>query len=119
MKIKMTAALVAGILGVSCIAASAQSGPDILPISRNYRGEAACPSNYVIRGNACVSIYAGRGGFGDEEYGRRDRRYYGDQGRRGGDILQPRVNRRGELQCPSNYVIEDGECVNLYGGRFR
>lgn len=98
------------------VSAAAQYGEAVEP-RYNRRGDAVCPSNYVIRGGACVSIYAGRRG----EYGRRggydeDRGYRGGGNRgysRGGGI-EPQVNRRGELQCPSNYVIRRGLCVSLY-----
>jgi hypothetical protein len=93
----------------------AQGGPDMVPITRNYRGELACPSNYVIRGGACVSIYAGRRGYDDDRaYGHRRHRSYGDSYPRSRQAVPPRINYRGEQQCPSNYVIRGGACVSLY-----
>lgn len=109
------------LFGLIALAASATSGwaqyGDVVEPRYNRRGDAVCPSNYVIRGGACVSIYANRRG----EYRRRggydeDRGYRGGRNRgemRGGGI-EPQVNRRGELQCPSNYVIRRGLCVSLY-----
>jgi hypothetical protein len=102
MKSLMIAVAAAATLVVSVGSAFAQYGPSV-PIRPNWRGEPSCPSNYVIRGGACVSIYAGRG------YGYRDS--YAGYGRR---AVQPRINYRGELQCPSNYVIRGGACVSLY-----
>jgi hypothetical protein len=98
----VAAAAIVGSAGI----ASAQYG-DAVPISRNWRGELACPSNYVIRGNACVSIYAGRRAY-------RERRGFREGYARGGHGIPPRMNRRGEMQCPSNYVIRGGGCVSLY-----
>jgi len=41
--------------------AAAQQYGERVPITRNYRGELACPSNYVLdEANNCVSIYARR-----------------------------------------------------------
>lgn len=108
MKAMTLAALATVALALSTEVIQAQSA---VPITRNWRGEPACPSNYVIRGGACVSIYAGRGGhYGDDGY----RRGYRDSYARGRGAVQPRVNWRGELQCPSNYVIRGGLCVSLY-----
>ena len=73
-----------------------------VPITRNWRGELACPSNYVIRGGACVSIYADRGGYRDS---------YATHGRR---AVRPVLNYQGQWQCPSNYVIRGRMCVSLY-----
>src|SRR5688500_20185475 len=36
----------------------------VIPLQRDYRGGLSCPANYEIRGNACVSILAGRGAPG-------------------------------------------------------
>lgn len=119
------AALASVTLASTADVASAQYG-DVVPMGRNWRGEPVCPSNYVVRGNACVSIYAlGRGGYGDRYPGYR-RDYYRDDGRRqyydeydhprprGRAAVQPWINPHGELQCPSNYVIRGGVCVSLY-----
>jgi hypothetical protein len=108
------AAAATAALAASAGTALAQYG-DAVPITRNYRGELACPSNYVIRGNACVSIYAGRGGYDDDRGHRRARRHRDfDDSYGRGRAVQPRVNYRGELQCPSNYVIHGGACVSIY-----
>jgi hypothetical protein len=117
-------ALVIAAVASAALAASVGSAfaQDVVPIRPNFRGEASCPSNYVIRGNACVSIYAGRGGGYDPGYQQRpqyrdDRFRYeqrGDYDHRGRHVVEPRVNRRGELQCPSNYVIRRGMCVSVY-----
>lgn len=96
-----TAAVIFGSFGQ----ASAQYG-DAVPIGRTRWGEPACPSNYVIRGNACVSIYAGRRAYRERRYPGR----YDDSGY----AVAPRMNYRGEPQCPSNYVIRGGACVSLY-----
>ncbi len=103
--IVLAAATVAAFIA-SAGTASAQYG-DAVPITRNWRGEPACPSNYVIRGNACVSIYAGRRAY-------RERRDFRDGYASDGYGIAPRMNRRGEMQCPSNYVIRGGVCVSLY-----
>jgi len=103
MRALMFAAAATAAIAATASPALAQYGASV-PITRNWRGEPACPSTYVIRGGACVSIYAGRrgGGYADS---------YADYGRR---AIRPRVNYRGELQCPSNYVIRGGACVSLY-----
>jgi hypothetical protein len=45
------------IVSSSGIAAAQQYGERV-PITRNYRGELACPSDYVIQGRSCISIYS-------------------------------------------------------------
>jgi hypothetical protein len=103
----------------------------VIPLQRDDRGELSCPANYEIRGNACVSIYAGRGvpgsfdrGYGSYRYRddyydaprpprpprRRHRHDYDD----GGQTIQPRLDYRGELQCPRNFVIQGNLCVSLW-----
>lgn len=117
MRAFFVAALATTAIASSAGDALAQRGPDAVPITRNYRGELACPSNYVIRGGACVSIYAGRRGHDDDDRGnRRGWRHRGhdDSFARDRGALPPRMNYRGELQCPSNYVIRGGACVSLY-----
>jgi hypothetical protein len=98
---------------------------EAVPIRRNYRGEQVCPSNYVIRGDACVSVYAlRRRGLSAAE---RPGYYYDDGPRRrhhrgrdayfyprGGRAVPPVLNYRGELQCPSNFVLRRNLCVSLY-----
>src|SRR5512139_2940001 len=119
MKALIVAAVASTTLAASAGAALAQYG-DAVPIRRGYGGEPVCPSNYVVRGNACVSIYAGRGGYDGgyrrEYYGDYDRRrrYRGDYDGGGRAAVRPRINYRGELQCPSNYVIRGGLCVSIY-----
>lgn len=113
MKVLINAALASTMLAASAGIAFAQYG-DAVPIQRGYRGQPVCPSNYVVRGGACVSIYAGRGYDEGRAY-RRSGRYrdFDDSYGRGGAV-QPRINYRGELQCPSNYVIRRGVCVSIY-----
>jgi hypothetical protein len=111
MKAFITAALAAVALASTADVVSAQYG-DIVPIRPNYRGEASCPSNYVIRDGVCVSIYAGRGY--DSGY-RRYRHRYSDDDDAPRATARPWINRRGELQCPSNYVLQgDRLCVSIY-----
>jgi hypothetical protein len=118
-------------LAGSSSVASAQSDATI-PIQRNYRGELSCPANYEIRGNACVSVYAGRGlpgsfdrGYGNYRY--RDDHYDAPQPSRpprrrhrddlddgGRAAVQPRLDYRGELQCPRNFVVHANLCVSLW-----
>lgn len=111
--------VLAALSAIFSTSAMAQYG-DVVEPRYNRSGDAVCPSNYVIRGGACVSINAGRrnsddrrGGYGDRRRGYDDGRY--GRGRdRGGDVIEPQINRRGEQQCPSNYVIRRGVCVSLY-----
>jgi hypothetical protein len=110
--------------------ASAQSDAAI-PIQRNDRGEPSCPANYELRGNACVSIYAGRGvpgsfdrGYGSYRYredyfeaprpARPPRRRHRDDYDDGRATVEPRLDYRGELQCPRNFVIRGNLCVSLW-----
>jgi hypothetical protein len=102
-----------------------------IPLQRNYRGELSCPANYEMRGNACVSMFAGRGapgnfdrGYGNYRY--RDdyfeaplaqhppRRRHRDDFDEGRASVQPRLDYRGELKCPRNFVIKDNLCVSLW-----
>jgi hypothetical protein len=126
----IAAAATVTLAGSTCVA-SAQSDAAI-PIQRNYRGELSCPANYEIRGNACVSIYAGRGlpgsfdrGYGNYRY--RDdhydapqplrppwRRHRDDLDDGGRAAVQPRLDYRGELQCPRNFVVHGNLCVSLW-----
>ena len=110
MKSLIIAALATAAVVSTAGTAFAQRGPDAVPISRNWRGEPACPSNYVVRGGTCVSIYAGRRGY--DGYGRRGRGYEDSYAR--GRAVPPRINYRGEVQCPSNYVVRGGACVSIY-----
>ena len=122
MKTLILAAVASAALAGSVGAAIAQYG-NVVPIRPNYRGEPSCPSNYVIRGNACVSIYAGYGSHEGRYRGERreyhdgydrPRRYRDHYDGGGRAAVQPRLNYRGEWQCPSNYVIRGGLCVSLY-----
>jgi hypothetical protein len=84
---------------------------DVVPIRRNYLGQLACPSNYVIQDNVCISIYSPgfRGDYGGALRGR---------GRRLGPIVEPWINPRGQLQCPSDYVLDGANnCVSIYARR--
>jgi hypothetical protein len=111
-KMLIAAALAAVALASSANVTLAQYEPDSVPIVRNYLGQLACPSNYVIRGNLCVSIYAGRRrGYDDGDY----RGSYDGGYRRGPAVTRPWINNRGQLQCPSNYVLDDANnCVSIY-----
>src|SRR5690349_10690431 len=102
MKALIVAAAAAAAIASSAGVAFAQYG-DAVPIRPNYRGEPSCPSNYVIQGGACVSIYSGRRGFRE---GYNQYRGYGGRG-----VTSPRMRWDGQLQCPSNYVIRNGACV--------
>lgn len=111
--------------------ASAQFNAAI-PLQRNYRGELTCPANYDIRGNACVSIFTGRGlpgsfdrGYGSYRYRddyfeaprppRPPRRKHRDDVDDGGRAtIHPRLDYRGELVCPRNFIIRDNLCVSLW-----
>ena len=103
----------------------------IIPLQRDHRGEPSCPANYEIRGNACVSMLAGRGvpgsfdrGYGnyryrDDDYDARPqhpprRRHRDDIDDGGRATVQPRLDHRGELQCPRNFVIHGNLCVSLW-----
>lgn len=102
-----------------------------IPLQRNYRGEPSCPANYESRGNACVSVFAGRGepgsfdrGYGSYRYrddyfeaprpARPPRRRHRDDIDDGRAILEPRLDYRGELVCPRNFVIRGNFCVSLW-----
>jgi hypothetical protein len=100
-----------------------------VPLQRNYRGELSCPANYEMRGNACVSIYAGRGlpgsfdrGYGSYRYRddyfepprRPPRRRHRDDFDEGRATVAPRLDYRGELVCPRNFVVRGNLCVSLW-----
>ena len=123
-------AVAAATLAGSTRIAPAQSDAAI-PLQRNFRGEPSCPNNYEIRGNACVSIYAGRGvpgafdrGYGSYRYRddyydaprrpRPPRRQHRDDHDDGRATVEPRLDYRGELVCPRNYVIRGNVCVTLW-----
>jgi hypothetical protein len=91
--------------------AAAQQYGERVPITRNYRGELACPSDYVIQGRSCISIYSPhfRGNYGGALPG---------PGPVAGPVTQPWVNQNGQLQCPSNYVLDSANnCVSIYARR--
>lgn len=91
--------------------ASAQYGERV-PITRNYRGELACPSNYVIQGRSCISIYSPhfRGDYGGS--------LPGPESMAGPPVTRPWINEYGALQCPSNYVLDyANNCVSIYARR--
>ena len=113
MKTLMLAAVTCAALAGSVGGAFAQYG-DVVPIRPNWRGEPSCPSNYVIQGNVCVSIYAGRGHHREYHGYGKPLRYRGDYDGGGRAAVQPRLNYRGEWQCPSNYVIRGNLCVSIY-----
>ena len=102
-----------------------------IPLQRNDRGEPSCPANYEIRGNACVSIYAGRGvpgsfdrGYGSYRYRddyfeaprpqRPPRRRHRDDYDDGRASVEPRLDYRGELVCPRNFIIRGNRCASLW-----
>jgi hypothetical protein len=90
--------------------AEAQQYGERVPIVRNYRGELACPSDYVIQGRSCISIYSPhfRGNYGGALPGP-------PQGAATGPVTQRWVNQNGALQCPSNYVLDGANnCVSIY-----
>jgi hypothetical protein len=72
----------------------------VVPIRPNASGEPSCPSNFVIRGNVCLSIFADR----------RALRY--SAGNR--ETAPARINHRGQIQCPSNFVVYRRTCISLY-----
>jgi hypothetical protein len=107
--VKTIIAVTFAIFAFSVDAALAQYG-DTVPIRRNYLGQLACPSDYVIQDNYCISIYS--------------RNFRGDYGgalpqrSRLGPVVQPWINQRGELQCPSDYVLDGANnCVSIYARR--
>lgn len=104
MKTLIIAALATAALAGTGGIASAQRGPDVVPMSISPNGQPVCPSNYVVRGNACVSIYAGR------------QQPQPQIQQRGPDAVPITRNYRGELACPSNYVIRGNACVSIYAG---
>jgi hypothetical protein len=116
---------------------AASSGPAlaqleaVIPLQRGPRGEMTCPANYEARGNACVSSLAGRGAPGsfDRGYGsyryrddyfeapqrpRPPRRRHRDDYDDGRMSVQPRLDYRGELQCPRSFVVRGNRCVSLW-----
>jgi hypothetical protein len=124
------AAMAAMTLAGSTRIASAQFDT-VIPLQRGDRGEPTCPANYEIRGNACVSILAGRGvpgsfdrGYGNYRYRddyfepprppRPPRRKHRDDIDDGRATVQPRLDYRGELVCPRNFVVRGNLCVSLW-----
>lgn len=110
MKSSYSTALAAVILVSTTGIAASQRYGETVPIRRNYLGQLACPSNYVIQDNYCISIYSP--GFRGDYGGARPptRRY--------GPVTQPWINSRGALQCPSDYVLDGANnCVSIYAGR--
>ena len=72
----------------------------VVPIRPNAGGEPSCPSNFVIRGKVCLSIFADRRAL---HHGAGDR-----------ETAQPRINHRGQFQCPSNFIVYRRICISLY-----
>jgi len=97
--------------------AFAQYG-DAVPIQPNHRGEPSCPSNYIIKGNACVSLYPGGGTYDGsnrpERYADNDEPPLTSENN-APHVVQPWLRPDGQLQCPSNYVISRGLCVSIDG----
>lgn len=71
----------------------------VVPIRPNAGGEPSCPSNFVIRGKVCLSIFADRRAL---NYSAGDR-----------EMALPRINR-GQFQCPSNFIVYRKVCISLY-----
>jgi hypothetical protein len=100
----VAAAVLTGLLTAS---ASAQ---DAVRPRWNYEGSAVCPRDYVFQDGLCISIYSGRyrGNYGGA---------YPGPGRIGA-VTRPWLNRNGELQCPTDYVLDAARnCVSIYAGR--
>jgi hypothetical protein len=72
----------------------------VVPIRPNAGGEPSCPSNFVIRGKVCLSIFADRRAL---HYSAGDR-----------ETAHPRIDHRGQFQCPSNFVGYRKICISLY-----
>lgn len=72
----------------------------IVPIRPDVRGEPSCPSNFVIRGKVCMSIFASPRAL---RYSAGDR-----------ETARPWINSRREVQCPSNFVLHRKTCISLY-----
>lgn len=98
METTLKALIIAALAGAAVVASAdlalAQRGPDIVPMGRNAAGQPVCPSNYVVQGNSCVSIYAGRRG--------------------GPDAVPIGRNAAGQPSCPSNFVVRGNACVSIY-----
>jgi hypothetical protein len=134
-KLATVKAVVIAAVATMFLAGSTRMAPTqfdaVIPLQRDYRGGLSCPANYEIRGNACVSILAGRGAPGsfDRGYGsyryrddyfetprppRPPRRRHRDDIDEGRATVQPRLDYRGELVCPRNFVIRGNLCVSLW-----
>jgi hypothetical protein len=108
----LAAALTTVALVSSTAIASAQQYGETVPIRRNYLGQLACPRDYVIQDNYCISIYS-PGFRGDYGGALPQRRGYGY-----GAVTQPWINQNGALQCPSDYVLDGANnCVSIYARR--
>jgi hypothetical protein len=108
----LAAALTTMALVSSTAIALAQQYGETVPIRRNYLGQLACPRDYVIQDNYCISIYS-PGFRGDYGGALPQRRGYGY-----GAVTQPWVNQNGALQCPSDYVLDGANnCVSIYARR--
>ncbi len=116
MRFLASAGLAAGILVVMSGIAAAQ--PAVVPLRFNAYGQPVCPSNYEVRGNACVNPYV-TGERGYRGYRNRERYDYDEGPRRdygGGGYpraVRPIMTPYGP-QCPSNYEIRGGMCVTPY-----
>ena len=64
MKTLIIAGLAAAALAASTGVTLAQRS-DVVPMGFNAAGQPVCPSNYVVQGNACVSVNAGHQGGPD------------------------------------------------------
>ena len=110
---------------------AAQQYGEMIATALNYRGELTCPSNYDTQNGWCVSIYSPRSryagpGYGGPRYDEPEPGYggpepgYGSPGpgyggpRAAGPVTRPWVNQYGQLQCPSNYVLDPANnCVSI------
>ena len=107
---KLFAAALATIALVSSIDVAAAQYGERVPISRNYRGEIACPTDYDIQDGWCVSIYSPNFRPRYQAAPPPVPRGYGY-----GSITRPWINRRGELQCPTDFVLDAARnCVSIY-----
>jgi hypothetical protein len=77
-----------------------QEWSTVVPIRPNASGKPSCPSNFVMRGKVCLSIFADRSAL---HYSVGDR-----------EMVRPRIIRRGQFQCPSNFIVYRKTCISLY-----
>lgn len=106
MKSRCMTALAAAVLVSSTGVALGQQYGETVPIRRNHLGQLACPRDYVIQDNYCISIYSP------------GLRSPIPQPRGYGPVVRPWLNPYGALQCPSDYVLDGARnCVSIYAQR--